>query len=536
MLIVHVAPVELSAGPSTLDCPENYGNFCTISQKLFIHSNGLDLFGGTSIVWIPDGIVRSDGKEIGLRVLLVVPPSTLKERYGDLQEAGAVYPSMGLGFIAAVAEADGHQVRVIDSEAEPVGYDGIQGIIGEFKPQVIGFQTFCANLPRCRKVARQAKETLPDIVVVFGGVQATLFPEDQFIDDTVDVVVIGEGERPFTQLLNALEHSEDLSTVEGIAFKNDRGDVTFTPRPPLIQNLDLLPFPALHLFPMEAYHSSAQLRGSNTLHLFTSRGCPYNCSYCSGDLIFGKSFRYRSAGKVIEDIRCMVDNYKIDGLQFYDETFTVNRKRVFELCDEMKRNGLDIPWACFTRVDLVDEEILTVMRDAGCYQIFFGVETGVDRLLKLIRKGTTLDQARNAFALCRKLGIETVASFMLTLPTETEEDTEKTIRFGLELDPDYVYWLSFVPYPGNDLADLAQQTGTIINDDPSTYNVFNEIVYVPEGRSEDEIRRTIARAYRRFYLRPRYIFRQLRRLVQLPPSKALTLVRGGFRTLIKNKV
>ncbi|MBN1297919.1 cobalamin-dependent protein [bacterium] len=471
-----------------------------------------------------------------MRVLLVIPPSTLKERYGDLLEAGAVYPSMGLGFIAAVAESDGHTVRVVDSEAEPIGYDGIQQIVREFKPHVIGFQTFCANLRRCRRVAEEARAVDPDIVIVYGGVQATLFPEDQLRDGVVDVVVIGEGEEPTRKLLSALENNRDWNDVPGIAFKDAEGQIVFTPRPPLIHNLDDLPFPALHLFPMQAYHSSAQLRGSRTLHLFTSRGCPFNCSYCSGDLIFGKSFRFRSADKVIADIRQMIKQFQIDGLQFYDETFTVNRNRVLTLCNAMITNGITIPWACFTRVDLVDEELLRTMKQAGCYQIFFGVETGVERLLKLIRKGTTLDQARKAFALCRTIGIETVASFMLTLPTETVEDTEQSIRFGLELDPDYVYWLTFVPYPGNDLSDLAQTSGTIINDDPTTYNVFNEVVYVPEGRTEDEIRRTIARAYRRFYLRPRYVFRQVVKLIKLPPGKALTLIRGGVRTLVKNKV
>ncbi len=471
-----------------------------------------------------------------MKVAFVIPPSTLKERYGDLMEAGAVYPSMGIGFIAAVAEQDGHSVVVIDAEAEQIGYQEIQERLEQFEPDVIGFQTFCANLDRCRKVAQNAKNSDSSVKIVFGGVQATLFPEQQLTDDLVDFVVIGEGETAFSRLLDALQNNHDISTVPGIVYRNKDNLIVYTSKPPLIKNLDDLPFPALHLFPMDKYHSSAQLRGNNTLHLFTSRGCPYNCSYCSGDLVFGKTFRFRSAKKVVEDIQYMIDRFGVDGVQFYDETFTVNRVRIFELCDAMIESGLDIPWACFTRVDLVDEEILLKMRDAGCYQIFFGVETGVERLLKLIRKGTTLDQARTAFKLCRKLGIETLASFMLTLPTETVEDTEVSIRFGLELDPDYVYWLTFVPYPGNDLADLAKETGTIIKTDPSTYNVFNEIVYLPEGRTEAEIRRTIARAYRRFYLRPKYVFRQIRKLMRLPPSKAMTLIRGGFRTLFKKEV
>lgn len=366
-----------------------------------------------------------------MKVMLVIPPSTLKERYGDLLEAGAVYPSMGLAFIAATALADGHEVRVVDAEAEHLDYAEIQSQITAFKPQLLGFQTFCANLPRCRKVAETAKHADPSIKIVFGGVQATLFPQDQFTDPLVDVVVIGEGEIPFSELLKCYDSGGRLEDVPGIAFKDHSGSLTITRRPPLIQSLDTLPFPALHLFPMEKYHSSAQLKGSRTQLLFTSRGCPFNCSYCSGDLIFGKTFRYRSPERVVADIHHMIREFGIDSIQFYDETFTVNRERVIDLCNAMISAGLSIPWACFTRVDLVDEELLTLMRRSGCYQIFFGVETGVERLLKLIRKGTTLDQARQTFKLCRDLGIETVASFMLTLPTETAEDTEQSIRFGL---------------------------------------------------------------------------------------------------------
>ncbi len=471
-----------------------------------------------------------------LKVLFVVPPSSLRERYGDLLEAGALYPSMGLAYIAAVAEQQGYPVAVIDAEATGQDYPDIEKAIREYQPDVIGFQTFCANLPRCRKVAGIAKSVNPDITVVFGGVQATLFPEEQLQDKNVDVVVRGEGELSFAALLNAIETHRDLADVRGIMFRNTSGECVATPPMDLIPSLDDLPRPALHLFPMESYHSSAQLRGSRTLHLLTSRGCPFQCSYCSGDLIFGRTFRFRSPEKVIEDIQWLISEYHIDGLQFYDETFTVNRDRVFALCDAMDRAGIRLPWAIFTRVDLVDEELLRRMHASGCYQIFFGVETGVPRLLKLIRKGTTLDQARNAFKLTRKIGIETVASFMLTLPGERTEDTQESIRFGIELDPDYIYWLTFVPYPGNDLAEIARQSGAIINDDPTTYNVFNEIVYVPEGRNEEEIRKTVASAYRRFYLRPRYVIRQLRKLMQLPPQKSWHLIKGGFRTFLKRKV
>lgn len=443
---------------------------------------------------------------------------------------------MGIAYLAAISEMSGHSVRVIDAEASNLGFDEIRDQIASFRPDVIGMQTFCANLKRCYTIAEIAKSIDPTIQIVLGGVQATLFVEAQFEQTAVDFVVTGEGEYTFRDLLEKLHSPELFSGIPGLAFRDKNGHITINQSRPLIRDLDELPFPALHLFPMSRYHSSSQLRGSKTLHILTSRGCPYQCSYCSGDLIFGRTFRFRSAVKVIEDIRRLVTEFGADSIQFYDESFTVNRKRVFELCDSLDASGLNLPWACFTRVDLVDREILTRMRDSGCYQIFFGVETGVPRLLDIIRKGTTLDQARKAFKLTRELGIETVASFMLTLPTETIAETWESIRFGIELDPDYIYWLTFVPYPGNDLACMAHTTGSIINDDPTTYNVFNEIVYVPEGRDADEIRKTVARAYRLFYLRPKYVIRQMLKITKLPPGKAWNLIKGGLRTFLKIKV
>ncbi|MBN1354910.1 cobalamin-dependent protein [bacterium] len=460
----------------------------------------------------------------------------MKERYGDLLEAGAVYPSMGLAYIASAALMDGHRVSVLDAEACHLTFDDIADRIRDELPDIIGMQTFCANLSRCYRVADTAKSIDPGIQVVLGGVQVTLFPQEQFEHPSIDIVVRGEGERAFRAYLSAMRDNGKLEDVPGISYRDGNGRIISNPKPQLIESLDDLPFPALHLFPMNRYHSSAQLRGRRTLHLLTSRGCPYNCSYCSGDLIFGRSFRFRSPGKVIEDIRKMIDDFGIDGIQFYDETFTVNRERVFALCDALDEAGLALPWTCFTRVDCVDETLLMRMKRSGCYQIFFGVETGVPRLLELIRKQTTLNQAREAFRLTRKIGIETVASFMLTLPTETEVETWQSVRFGLELDPDYVYWLTFVPYPGTELSEFCLTSGTITNKDPTTYNVFNEIIYIPENRTEEEIKRTVARAYRNFYLRPKYILRQLHRLLKLPPRKSWNLIMGGVRTLFRRKM
>jgi radical SAM superfamily enzyme YgiQ (UPF0313 family) len=470
-----------------------------------------------------------------MRILLVVPPSRMEERYGTLRDAGALYPSLGLAFLAAGARRAGHQTMLFDAEAEEADLPAIRRRLLEFRPHLVGMQTFCANLSRCREVARLVKATLPECKVVLGGVQVTMFPEEGLREPAVDFVIRGEGDRSFLALIDALEGRGALADVGGLVYRNG-AELAHNPPARLIANMDELPLPALDLFPIPLYHSSSQLRGKRTLHMFTSRGCPYDCAYCSGDLIFGSTFRYYSASRVIQEMRWFRDELGADGIQFYDETFTVHRERVVELCRALIEENLRMPWTCFTRVDLVDEELLRLMHRAGCYQIFFGVETGVPRLLKMIRKRTTLDQARHAFRLTRKIGIETVASFMLTLPTETVEETWESIRFGLELDPDYVYWLTFTPYPGTELSRLAEETGTIVHRDYERYNVFNEIVYVPEGRSEEEIRATVAAAYRKFYFRPRYLARRIRGLRHLPPEKLWNLARGALRTFLRPRV
>jgi len=470
-----------------------------------------------------------------MKILFIVPPSNLEERYGTFREAGAVYPSIGIAYLAGAARQAGHEVRVIDAEAQQIDMSGLRSRTLDYQPDVVGFQTFCANLRRCQQTATMIKDDLPECRIVFGGVQATLFPDESLSAPSVDYVIRGEADRSFVKLLEVFQGQRLLSEVGGLVYR-EGGLTKAAEREPLIRDLDSLPEPALDLFSMPLYHSSAQLRGQRTMLMFTSRGCPFDCAYCSGDLIFGSSFRFHSAGRVIQQMRRLRDECDADSIQFYDETFTVSRKRVVELCREINSAGVTMPWACFTRVDLVDEQLLRIMKAAGCYQIFFGVETGVPRLLQLIRKGTTLDQAREAFHLTRKVGIETVASFMLTLPTETERETWQTIQFGLELDPDYVYWLTFTPYPGTDLAEIAQASGTIIHRNYESYNVFNEIVYLPEGRDEAEIRRTVARAYRKFYLRPRYLARRVAGLIKLPPRKTLSLAAGAMRTFLRNRV
>jgi len=463
-----------------------------------------------------------------MKILFINPPGNLELEYGELRDAGALYPSLGLACIAAIGLEEGHQVQVIDAEADQLDMAAVMSRIDAYSPDIVGLQAFCTTQARVTELARRTKELSPQIKTVIGGVQLTLFKE-QFMNDPVyDFGVYGEGDEVFRALLRQLVGEQKLAEVPGLIWRRD-GTVITNPPQRLIKDLDSLPMPALHLFPLDKYHSSSQLRGRKTLHIMTSRGCPYRCVYCSSNLIFGKTHRFFSAERVIREIHHMIDHYGADGIQFYDEVFTMNRKRVMALCQALIDDGCPVPWTCFTRVNLVDREMLEKMAEAGCYQIFYGLESGVQRLLDLVQKDITLEQTRVAIAETRRAGIESVASFMLTIPTETAEESEQTIQFGLDVDPDYVYWLTCTPYPGTGLHQLALQDGRILENDFTRYNVFNEVVYLPAGRTLEEIQATLKKAYKRFYMRPRYIVRRLKGLHKLPPWKLWNLIKSGLR-------
>jgi radical SAM superfamily enzyme YgiQ (UPF0313 family) len=470
-----------------------------------------------------------------MKLLIIIPPVSLDERYGTLKDAGTLYPPLGLAYIAAVGEKEGWQVKVVDSEACSYTYEDIAKIIKSFEPNLIGMQTYCTNINQCKKVARLAKTLDKNIKVILGGAQVTLFPKE-YISKDIEFICVGEGERTMSLLLKKLkklsknpQQSEEFSEIRGLVWKKKQ-KIIVNKKQELIENLDQLPLPARHLFPMDAYRSSAQLRGKKTLNIMTSRGCPYRCAYCSGHINFGRSFRYFSKEHVIQEIKSMVHDFGIDSIQFYDETFTVNKKRVFELCDLLIKSHILLPWTCFTRVNLVDKNLLLKMKKAGCYQIFFGIESGNQRLLDIIKKDITLEQARNAVRLCNKIGIESFCSFMLNLPSESLEESRNTINFAIELDPDYAQFPITTPFPGTELYTIAKENGQFVTEDWSKFMSWDQVVFVSKGRTVAEIKDTVKKAYRAFYMRPSYILKSIFRLRKLPSAKVLSLLKAGIKT------
>ncbi|MBD3334921.1 MAG: radical SAM protein, partial [Candidatus Eisenbacteria bacterium] len=398
------------------------------------------------------------------------------------------------------------------AQVEELDYSALKTAIARERPDVAGITTMTFTLIDVIKTAHIIKEIDPGIKVVLGGPHVHLYPKETLSIPAVDYLVLGEGEIPFQELLDNIDDPQRLSEITGLVFRSN-GNMVNTGVRGLRDNLDEIPFPARHLTPYERYSSLMAKRNPVTT-MFTSRGCPYQCIFCDRPHL-GKHFRARSAQNVVDEMEQCVE-MGIREFLIYDDTFTIQRKRVEEICEEILRRRLDIGWDVRARVNTVDEELARLMRRAGCERIHYGVEAGSDRMLKVLKKGITVRQAQEAFRITKRAGIATLAYFIIGSPSETAGDIEATMRLALDLDPDYCHITIMTPFPGTALYFQGLQQGVIERD------VWREFAadprpdfhppYWEEIFSRDDLLAMIDTAYRRFYLRPRYIWKRLRRI------------------------
>lgn len=446
-------------------------------------------------------------------ILLINPPAE-NEIMGNnpaiIEEERGYNPPLGLLYIAAYLQKHTqHHVETLDSQVEELGYEQLKHVVAQKKPDVVGITAMTFTLIDVMKTVRLVKEIDEDIQVVLGGPHVHIFPVETIRLPRVDYVVLGEGEVTFGHLVDNIHDREALKEVKGLVFR-DNGRVINTGMRPLIDNLDELPFPARHLTPYWKYSSLLAKRTPVTT-MFTSRGCPYRCSFCDRPHL-GKAFRWRSAKNVVDEMEECV-NMGIHEFLVYDDTFTVHRQRVFDICDEIIRRKLDIGWDIRTRVDKVNKEMLRKLKQARCERIHYGVETGTEKILKVLQKDITLEQARSAFRMTKEVGISTLAYFMIGSPTETREDIMATMQFMKELDPDFVHVTTLCPFPATAIYFQGLRKGVIRKDYwrefASNPTPDFQPPYWEENLSREELLELIGHAYKSFYTRPKYIFREL---------------------------
>jgi anaerobic magnesium-protoporphyrin IX monomethyl ester cyclase len=461
-----------------------------------------------------------------MRVLFVVPPEihSIESSVPKQLESGkGIYPKLGLLYVASYLERTCPHIaiQVLDANAQGLSYHEMEALIKEANPDLVGMSVLTFNLIDAWKTTQLIKACSPNTRICLGGQHVTLYPDESLGLEGVDYVVHGEGERTFARLVQEIEAGEreaQLREIEGLGFHGPSGPVRHILQDK-IERLDDLPPPARHLVNHQNYdHVVAE--GQRLTTMQTSRGCPAACLFCD---IRKTQFRTRSPEDVLLELNGLLDQ-GVDDIFFVDDTITIDKKRVFALCDLIVKNNRPFHFKISARVDTVNPDLLGALKKAGCYRIHYGVETATPRLLKYLEKGQTPEKIRNAFRWTKEAGIGCFAYMMLGIPTETRDEMKATVNFAIELEPDYVQFSICTPYPKTALYESMRQEG-IIEDDywrEFARNPSEEfrVRFWNKDFTEEDLRLIQSDAHRRFYGRWKYIVREVSRVRSWKSFKA----------------
>lgn len=446
-----------------------------------------------------------------MKVLLINPPFT---HYGGLEGHGGKATPLNLGYLASYLRerGKGYEVSILDAEALDMLFEDIEYEIKKQIPSVVGITSSTPAYTNAIKIAEICKKVNPKIFVVIGGVHASAFPQ-RTLTEGFDYVVIGEGEETFFDLLETIRNNKPIFNVNGICYKDGKEAVLTKPRR-LIENLDVLPFPARDLMPHHLYQPPPTKRVStfNATSITSARGCPFSCNFCSAHVVWTRRYRHRSAVNVADEFEYCINTFNMREFIFTDELFTLKLDRASAICEEIINRNLKIAWVCMCRVGQVTEGILKLMKKAGCKEISFGIESGDERILDTMHKGITLDKARESIRLTKKVGIHTHASYMIGNLGETEESIRNTINFAKELNTDIAAFFVATPLPGTELYEKALAMGYIRKEtewkDFSPLSKTNPVINFPHLPSS-LLMQWHRRAIKEYYMRPKYILKKI---------------------------
>lgn len=452
-----------------------------------------------------------------MKILLIWVPFKLEEIYGKLSMAAPILPPLELAYMASYSLLRGHEVKVIDAHALGLDFDDIERIIRQERPDLVGtttnspiFSFIYSVYSRSLELLRLVKKINPSIKTFLSGYHATISPEEVLSNECVDYILRGEGEITLSQLSFALGQNKDLNDIDGLGFKKD-GKIIINKERDFIKDLDILPINAYSLLPINKYRfASGSPVPSKGIAIRASRGCSFNCYFCSTPAMWKETARFHSPGYVFSLMKYIHKHYKINKFQFHDENFNINKRWITEFCDLLVKNNRKFDWECYSRFDLLEERQLIAMKNAGCRLISLGVETGSDEVVRKI-KGFGQDKIENGMRLLKKLGIKTRLFFMIGPPSTTDKMIDDTIKYAIRLDPDIFIATISIPFPGSKFYDDMKKENRIPNFEDKLIPLYEapcDSVFF----TKENLNRSIKQAYRRFYIRPKFILKQMKYL------------------------
>jgi radical SAM superfamily enzyme YgiQ (UPF0313 family) len=413
--------------------------------------------------------------------LLLVNPGNRLEQFAKLNELATVAQPLGIAIIASIAREKGVSVEIFDAEAEFLTPDeAVKVIVDRYDPVVIGLTAFTTKMTAAGMILKGIKQLMPNVVKVIGGHHPSAIPEKTLLDEDVDFVVAGEGFDPIIQLVDKVKSKSDDYKIEGLWYKKS-GKIVGHGLAAGPKDLDKLPYASWDLLPMDKYRAhhwqawDYNLDQSRYALIYTSLGCPFRCEFCSVNVVYGKrGTRFRSAKHVVGEIKLLVENYGIRHIEIVDDLFTVNKKRVYEFCNEMIAHNLGdkVNMWCFGRTDTVEKDLVRKMKQAGINWIFLGIESGDDDVLQTVAKKQTLEKIRTANEILRETGIYIGGNYVFGLGDDTLQTMQKTSQLAMDLNTDYANFFLAMAYPGTSLYSEALINGYELPEKWGQYGFF----------------------------------------------------------------
>lgn len=438
------------------------------------------------------------------RVLLVRPNATEDALAAISKNMSSTSPPLGIMYLVSFLRSHGHEVLMLDDDCRKLSEPEWRDLLCSFRPTIVGLTMVSVAFRNSLEIAKAVKR-YTDALVVIGGPHASATYKEVLQEYPLfDMVIRGEGEYPLLGLCNG----DNLDEIGSLSYRKN-GDIVHTVKTQRVHDLDSVPFPAFDQINLAHYVNPIySLYGHPMAPIMTGRGCPYSCTFCASKVTFGLNVTYRSVDNVMKEIAWLRANHNAKAIQFFDDTFTLHRERVYKLCDALKSEK--IPWSCNIKVNTVDYDMLAKMREAGCNLILAGVEAGNDDVLNSIKKRQKIPQVEQCFRDLRKLGIDSIASFIIGLPEDNAASIRNTIAIARRIRPTYSYFFPLVPYPGTEIYEDALKHKRLLFDRWENFTApkYKNLAIRHPIFSPEEILSFVRHAYWNFYLRIGYVFQR----------------------------